>query len=276
MRTEPAFWRAKFSNPSFLREYLDETYKNYIKMRRDKKPSIMAIRGVDYFSTHDQGRVTVHGYLRKFFLDECGKKPEDLDKDQVVTHLASSIHTAAVRLGRAKQGSDIVAKFAFCLSPEISRAWKAAGIDLDAGLRQIVDETLRRYRLGIMEGAELGYAVGIHHDKEHVHAHVYLMKRAANGKLLKLSNRLEAVPGKREEIRQQLRDAKSKGLPIPDNLLQHPLNLLINTANSVLREYQDTLSKSKFNVGNPHSLSADIERRINLATYDRIPASISA
>ena len=243
---------------SFIREYLDEVYKNYMQRRRPdpkKRPDMMAINGVDYFSAHAQGRVTVHGYLRRFFAEQTGKKPEDCDKDKLITQLASSIHTAAIRLGHAREGSEIAAKFAFCLSPELSRSWKQAGVDIDAGLRQVVDETLARYSRFAMDGTELGYAVGIHHDKQHVHAHVFLMRRASNGKLLRLSNRHVVT---------------ENGITQKHDYL----NILIKTANSVLREYQNKLTKAKVNLGNTQSLSADIERWINLATYDRIPAGI--
>ena len=216
---------------------------------------MMAINGVDYFSAHAQGLVTVHGYLRRFFASRRSKKPEDCDKDKLITQLASSIHTAAIRLGNAREGSEVAAKFAFCLSPELSRSWKQAGVDIDVGLRQVVDETLARYSRFAMRGTELGYAVGIHHDKQHVHAHVFLMRRAGNGKLLRLSNRHEVT---------------ENGITQKHDYL----NILIQTANTVLREYQNKLTKAKVNLGNTQSLSADIERWINLATYDRIPAGI--
>lgn len=251
----------------YLADYLDETHKNYLKAGRtprDKKPAHLQLRGVDYFSTSPQGLVTVHGYLRKFYDAEAGMMPEQTPRDQLIDNLSAAITTAAIRYGRATAESEIAAKIAFSLSPEVSRAWKAAGVDIDGGLRHIVEETLNRYRLAAMEGAELGYAIGVHHDREHFHAHVFLMLHDSARKRLKLSNRLEVY--KKSE----------RGLSRPEGTIVRVdfLSLLIGTANTVLREYQEELSTPTIAMGSPTSLSADMERWLNLAACHRLPKDL--
>jgi len=243
---------------SYIRAYLDETQKVYLQRssRTTEKPAMLAIRGVDYHAHQAQGLVTVHGYLRRYFMDEAGKLPDSCTREELIPHLAAAIHTAAVRLGRGHTGSEVASKFVFAISPEMSKAWKEAGVDVDAGLRYVVEQTFERYRLGVMDGAELGYAVGIHHDKEHLHAHVLLLHHAENGKHLKLSNRHQ--------------------VNMPDGKIRRidHLTLLTNTANVVLREYQQTLTTPAVSIGERNDHGPDIQRWLTLAACDRMPAGV--
>ena len=243
---------------SYIRAYLDETQKVYLQRssRTTEKPAMLAIRGVDYHAHQAQGLVTVHGYLRRYFMDEAGKLPDSCTREELIPHLAAAIHTAAVRLGRGHTGSEVASKFVFAISPEMSKAWKEAGVDVDAGLRYVVEQTFERYRLGVMDGAELGYAVGIHHDKEHLHAHVLLLHHAENGKHLKLSNRHQ--------------------VNMPDGKIRRidHLTLLTNTANVVLREYQQTLTTPAVSIGERNDHGPDIQRWLTLAACDRLPKDI--
>jgi len=261
---------------AYLARYLDETKKAKRKPRDTESPATVPIRGVDYRSHQSQGLVTVHGYLRSAYHQIASVAPEQSSKVDLIRNLAKAFRLAAVQaatafnahasaaaiaIGKpdkyvpatAEGGDQIACKLVFNLSPSSSAAWKAAGIDVDVGLRHVVSQTMERYRLGVMDGAEIGYAIGIHHDKEHQHAHVILLLRSENGKRLKLANGLKAS--------------------LPDGTVRRIdyLAVLINTANAVLRDYQNTLATPAPIVANPKDSSRDLNRLLCLAACDRNP-----
>ncbi len=243
----------------FLKNYLDELNKRYLTQMRSphSAPEPLLMRGADYYSIHEQGSVSVHGYLRRLYLEEHGELPENSIREQVAGKLSAAVHLAGARFGKKGIGSDVGHRFMFGISDAMSKAWLEAGVDPDQALRAIINETFDRYRQTVMGGAELGYAVGIHHDTAHIHAHVALMAFADDGKQLKLSN----------GSKMKMADGTLRRVDV--------LNLLIGTANTVLAEYNSRFLQPKSPVPQVKTPQVEIQRWVQLAAWDRVPDNLT-
>jgi hypothetical protein len=107
-----------------------------------------------------------------------------------------------------------------------------------------------------MNNAEIGYAIGIHHDKQHYHAHVILMEFTQTGKRLKLSNRQKVTQS----------DGTIKRV-------DH-LNCLIGTANSVFSEYQTRHIHGPISISKENSLINQVTKLVNCYLYTSNSTSI--
>jgi hypothetical protein len=243
---------------AYIANYLNELNKNYEQTQREKKApketDILKpqIRGLDYQSESQQGQITLHGYLRQAFIEMHSCLPEDCPASELPSKLAQTVHSSSHTYGNAKRGDIVGSKLIFALSPETTESWKAAGIDIDSYLRIVVERTFDRYKQAAQGGADLGYAVGIHHDRNHFHAHIILLNHDTEGKALRLSNRLK--------VKNQLGQEERVDF----------LNLLTGTANLVTKELQQGIQQPNLKIAFADQLGADFERWLELAAYDRI------
>ena len=160
----------------YIKNYLDELSKHKAPQTEESVNEIQ-INGIDYNSSMEQGRATLHGYLRDLYVEENKETPEACrDHDELASNISRAMHLAGARYGGKVLHSEIAKKIVFSISPEATTAWKKYHVDPDLALRHIVVETFNLNRIAVMDNAEIGYAIGIHHDKEHYHAHVILME----------------------------------------------------------------------------------------------------
>lgn len=254
---------------SYLERYFNELTKPKRKPRPDKADCIPKVLGRDYLSGQRQGLVTVHGTLRAAYfaharcLPENGYSPEALAEAIRLASFGaaaafnSNAHAALLAKGlppkfvhaAAAKGKDVAFKFMFSLSDETHASWIAAGVDIDAGLRHIAVETLRRYSLGVMDGAEIGFALSVHHDTANFHVHGLGLLRAENGTLLRLTN----------------------NLAVKDSLgVTHRVDhatILTNTATAVCGQYQHSLAPD-FSLADSRDPSRIIDRLLCLHACD--------
>jgi hypothetical protein len=241
----------------YIKNYLDELCKHKAPQIEEQVNEIQ-LNGVDYDSSMEQGRATVHGYLRDLYIEENQDIPEKCkDHNNLASNIAKAVHLAGARYGGKIFDSEIGKKIVFSISPESTTAWKQYHIDPDLALRHIVVETFNRYSSAVMDHAKLGYAIGIHHDKEHYHAHVILMEFANTGQRLKLSNR------------QQVKQADGT-----IKRIDH-LNCIIGTANSVFAEYQTRHIHGQINISKESTLVNQVEILVNYDIYTTTPHTSS-
>ena len=233
---------------SSIKNYLDETQKQYANASsqgKQRKPTILAKHGIDYRSEDEQGRISVHGYLRELYLETGETLPEQDSKNIVAEKVADAMCLAATRYASRKFEDKIAYKLVWSLDPALKDEWVAAGVDIDRSLRRIVTRTLDKYKNAYMDGEQIGYVIGIHHDKEHFHAHVNLMDMTRSGKHLKMSN----------------------GMMI-NNARVDILNRIIAESNVEVTLLQEELTQAKSPIPNPKSIQTVIQHAITLAALD--------
>jgi hypothetical protein len=240
----------------YIKNYLDELSKHKVPQTQEQLNEIQ-LNGIDYDSSMEQGRATLHGYLRDLYIEETQETPEQCtDHNILASNISKAVHLAGARFGRKTFDSEVAKKIVFSVSPEATEAWNKYHVDPDLALRHIVVETFNRYRIAVMDNAEIGYAIGIHHDKEHYHAHVILMEFTKTGKRLKLSNR--------QQVKQ------------PDGSIKRidHLNCIIGTANSVFCEYQGKHIHGLINMFKENNLVNQVEKLVNCYLYTSNTTSI--
>jgi hypothetical protein len=76
----------------------------------------------------------------------------------------------------------IAHRLIFSMSKEQHDALVAAGINPDQVLHSSLKKVMRRFAEKFHPGDSIGFAYGLHHDTPHLHAHVALCPRTANGR----------------------------------------------------------------------------------------------
>lgn len=173
--------------------YLDETTKadargksarlSYQRMALGKSEPQLA--GINYLTKEETGRVRVFGFLRDDIAQLTGRHAHLLDNDTRVI----ACHAAWMnRLEDKGNVTKVGHKFVLSLDPRFCKLLAAAGKDADALLVQASRTVLRRFQENHYPGDRLGYLLGVHHDREHLHAHILLFPFTEKGKNLNVSN----------------------------------------------------------------------------------------
>lgn len=147
-------------------------------------PAHPQLAGIDYLSKEESGKVRAYGFLRDDITRMTGKNPHLLDND---TRVAAS-HCAWMQRIETKRARKFGHKFVLSLDPRFCELMAAGGKDTDALLVQAGRTVLRRFQEKYYPGDKLGYLVGIHHDRQHIHAHILLYPYTESGKHLNVSN----------------------------------------------------------------------------------------
>ena len=193
------FWRktstatTKESVSKYILSYVDETSKADALAESRKqsygdvqfgKPNPVE-QGIGYLSKEEQGRIRVFGFLRDDVEKLTGMPPNHLSNDARVM----ACHRAW--MGRLEQHPGVkkyAHKFVLSLDPRFCELMARGGKDSDALLIQGVRTVLRRFQEKYYPGDRLGYLVGVHHDRQHIHAHVLLLPWAESGRHLKVTD----------------------------------------------------------------------------------------
>jgi len=183
---------------SYIRRYLDETKKKENQQAKDNKPLYgqnvqnRLRQGIDYLTKEkNQGTLHAYGFIREEIYKEAGKFPNELTNEE----LGSAITAVWKRKVSEKNLKKAAHKIVFALDPEICEMMKLANIPIDETLLGIVEQTFRAYVEEFYPGQSLGYLAGIHHDKQHIHAHILLFPQTDQGQPINISHRSKTKVG---------------------------------------------------------------------------------
>ena len=176
--------------------YLDETSKadalaearkvGYDAVQHGK--SVVQENGIDYLTKEEKGKTRAYGFLRDDVTAIGGNYAHLMDNDaRVIACHRAWMHRLDEHPGVKKSAH----KYVLSLDPRFCELMAAAGKDTDALLVQGVRTVMRRYQEKFYPGDRLGYLVGIHHDRKHVHAHVMLFPFTERGQNLHVSDSKE-------------------------------------------------------------------------------------
>lgn len=169
-----------------IKSYLDETTKkpDRVMGEVDLGKSTWLTEGVEYLTKEEKGRLRIYGFLREDVMRMSGQLPHQLSNADRV-HLAEE---AWIRRWKDRNIKTTCHKFVLSLNPELCEQLRDAGISADEVLTEATRMTLRRYQEKFYPNEKLGYLVGLHHDKKHIHAHVMLFPTSESGKLLRITD----------------------------------------------------------------------------------------
>lgn len=136
--------------------------------------------GVDYLTKEEQGKLKVYGFLREDVFRQTGRIPHRMENDELI-HACLNAWVARKQCKDIKRAAH---KYVLSLNPELCEVMAETGHCADELLTQSVRRVLKRYQEKYYPGEKLGYLLGIHHDKAHLHAHVMLFPTTESGKLL--------------------------------------------------------------------------------------------
>jgi len=177
---------------SYIRRYLDETKKRENRAQTAEHPAFGANvqnrlrQGIDYLTKEKrQGALHLYGFLREEIFKESGKYANEMSHEEL-GNTAIAVWRKKVAEKELKKAAH---KIVFSLDPEICKMMKLARMPTDEILLGIVEQTFKAYADEFYPGQALGYMAGIHHDKEHVHAHILLFPQTDQGNPINISHR---------------------------------------------------------------------------------------
>jgi len=141
-------------------------------------------QGVDYLTKEEQGKLKVYGFLRDDVIKRTGSFPHRMKNDDLVD---ACLQAWKARL-KKKKIKRVAHKYVLSLNPEMCRVMAETGHSADELLTASVRKTVRKYQEKYYPKEKLGYLVGIHHDKAHLHAHVMLFPTTESGKLIRVTD----------------------------------------------------------------------------------------
>lgn len=185
-------WK-KTSSPTDIRTvrtgitaYLCEHMKDGVNKeaaRANNHPNHLK-RGLDYLTKEDSGRLKVYGFLREDVLKLTGQIPHKMNNDDLVE---ACLQVWETRL-KQKNIKRVAHKYMLSLPPDLCQVMAKTGHSADEVLQTSVRKTMRRYQEKYYPDQKIGYLVGIHHDRAHIHAHVMLFPTTGSGKLLRVTD----------------------------------------------------------------------------------------
>lgn len=177
---------------SYIRKYLDETKKRENRTQTSEHPAFGANvqnrlrHGIDYLTREKrQGALHLYGFLREEVYKESGKYANEMSHEE----LGNATIAVWRKKVMEKELKKAAHKLVFSLDPEICKMMKLANMPTDEILLGIVEQTFRAYTDEFYPGQALGYMTGIHHDKEHIHAHILLFPQTDQGNPINISHR---------------------------------------------------------------------------------------
>jgi hypothetical protein len=196
-----AVWK-RTSSPTSIRtirkditKYLSELTKEGVDIQASvaqNHPNWLK-EGVDYLTKEDQGKLKAFGFIRDDIIKLRGKFPHRMENNDLVD---ASMDAWQARL-KKKNIKRVAHKYVLSLSPQLCEVLMQTKHSADELLTNSVREVMRRYQEKYYPGEKLGYLVGIHHDKAHLHAHVMLFPTTEKGKLLRVTDESKKRGGRR-------------------------------------------------------------------------------
>lgn len=188
----------------YIYSYLDETSKRdvteegkkikaYDELVRHEKQNL--IEGIDYLTKEQRGTLKAYGFLRDDIAKATGKVPLHMENNERIV----AAHNAWMERLKYKKTRTYGHKFVLSLDPRLCQILNESGKSVDEHLTQFCRTVMRRYQEKYYPNERIGYLMGIHHDKKHIHAHILLFPTTETGKVLAVTDgsRRSDLKGKR-------------------------------------------------------------------------------
>ncbi len=187
-------------------EYLDETSSRKVSLRERKELDEQIgkkLKGfTDYASKEAIGQVHAGGFLHHEIRrnsDGSSTAPAKLSNTERKRRITEAWQHHLDKFPTQAKRPVIAHRLIFSMSKEQHDALVAAGINPDHVLHSSLKKVMRRFAEKFHPGDSIGFAYGIHHDTAHLHAHLALCPRTANGHYVGCStSRTKGSPHKRQ------------------------------------------------------------------------------
>ncbi len=196
--------------------YLDETSElkiesDIIRAQKDGKTYVpKPWEAFDYLNKDDLGLVHVRGFLVKEVCDnEDGSFSHllSLDRQDIKRRLTKKWVSHAEQFPKLAVSQHRVV---FSLSNEFRQTLLKAGRNPDEALKGIIERSFRNFTDKYHRGDSIGYAYGLHHDTDNLHAHVFIHPRTKQGAYIGLSQGLKNSKQVRENQLKFLHEAANR------------------------------------------------------------------
>lgn len=169
----------------YIEQYLDETQKSTPPANPSVRGKPSSLRsGIDYLTKKEKGDIHIFGFLRHQVETETSKLAHELSNAEK----ADAAETVWKRRLKEKGLKKVAHKIVIALDPEICEMMTLARLPVDEELLRIVQTGFEEYRQKFYSGHQIGYLLGIHHDRKHIHAHIMLYPQTDRGKPLNVSH----------------------------------------------------------------------------------------
>ena len=221
-------------------EYLDETSARKVAARMDQSasedradPSEIGKKlrqFTDYASKETLGQVHAGGFLHhRVILNADGSRTSPMSLSN--TERKRRINEAWLKhLEQFKTSSStpvIQHRLVFTMSSAFHDKLVTAGLNPDIVLQSSLKTVLNRFQQRFHPKDSIGYAYGLHHDTDNLHAHVAICPRTANGAYVGLSMSRTRESGNKNQMTYLMRSFDrenrrwDKLLSDPEKLRQH-------------------------------------------------------
>ena len=170
-------------------EYLDETSNRKATLRKHKDLGEQIgtkLKGfTDYASKESLGQVHAGGFLHNEIRrnpDGSSTAPARLSNTERKHRITEAWQHHLDKFPTQAQRPVIAHRLIFSMSKEQHDALVAAGINPDHVLHSSLKKVMRRFAEKFHPGDSIGFAYGLHHDTDNLHAHLALCPRTANGR----------------------------------------------------------------------------------------------
>lgn len=186
-------------------DYLDETsdlkasytQKNSGETIKEvKNKTVQKLNDIEYLTKEEQGQVHAGGFLRDQLLSKGGPSPGALDNNTRKKKITRAISKHISEFGRWRGAC--AHKIVLSMDAKMNKKIKAAGLNPDKVLISHMKKIMRDFQIKFHPGDRIGYAYGLHHDTDNLHAHIYLVNRTENGKHVGFSKPLKGKVDKQK------------------------------------------------------------------------------
>ena len=189
MKNGQIFARKSTARGGLDLEYLDETSRRKVSLRKreemDEQIGKKLKHFTDYASKETLGQVHVGGFLHNHICinpDGTNTAPSKLSNAERKLRITECWRKHLARFPTTAKRPVIAHRLVLSMSKEQHDALAGAGINPDQVLHSTMKKVMLKFNETYHPGDSGGYAYGIHHDTAHLHVHVAICPRTANGK----------------------------------------------------------------------------------------------
>jgi hypothetical protein len=189
MKNGQIFARKSTARGGLDLEYLDETSRRKVSLREraemDQQIGKKLKHFTDYASKESLGQVHVGGFLHNHICinpDGTRTAPSKLPNAERKLRITEYWRKHLARFPTTAKRPVIAHRLIFSMSKEQHDALAGAGINPDQVLHSTMKKVMLKFNETYNRGDSVGYAYGIHHDTAHLHVHVAICPRTADGK----------------------------------------------------------------------------------------------
>ena len=188
-----------------IRHYIDEEtkYASQSKRLKENDPNEQLPQVTKDYPEHKR-----HTFVRGFFISEIqkktGKSPHLLEPEYMLREVCD-IWKAGIKKHQRRKGDATMHNAVIALKPEFCHLLRDSGQDVDTYLLDLTSKSMRKLEgyilahrnkihkkfnqpLETKDDVKIAYVVGIHHDRQHIHAHISIFPYTANGEFIKLAS----------------------------------------------------------------------------------------